>query len=415
MQRLALIVLSIILIGVTSQSKILAADSQPIPTPTSSPQSGTSRVFIGNVTGILISKLVAIPGEKITVEFEISSAQHTGQKYGVSVSFMGVRLNQSFEASAELVTGDFRRGNWRAIVSIPSEVFSDTYSINFKGKGPGNAPELQQIPNVLTTMRINGNSTNIYPNIQILEISTDKNTYLPGETVIINFQSLILSGAINQDTDSPVVVIKDSKSNSILYSTPRTKPPVANGSYESGRWTATYKLPQDMLSTIAQVEIRYPGRTEITGGIAKGPLFTIQSLKPEVKIIDVKLNKTIYLPNDKIEVTFKTFATDLILNDNNRPFLILTDYEYSDLSSNIPAILVSGNLNSGLWKAEIPNLRDGDYLFAFYNNERGIRETGPVIKIRTGAKTSITCTNGKTTKKVSGANPKCPKGYKLKV
>jgi hypothetical protein len=157
-----------------------------------------------------------------------------------------------------------------------------------------------------------------------------------------------------------------------------------------------------MLSTQAQVEIRYPGRNEITGGTEKGPLFTIQSLKPEVKIIDVKLNKTIYLPNDTIEVTFKTFATDLTLNENNKPFLILTDYEYSDLSPNIPAILVSGNLNSGI-------------LFAFYNKERSIRETGPVIKIRTGAKTSITCIKGKTTKKVSGTNPKCPKGYKVKA
>ncbi len=415
MKRGFLIVLSIILIGVNAQPKTQAADSQPTPVPTSSPQSGTSRVYIGNVTGISLSKLVAIPGEKITVEFEITAAQNADQKYGVSVSFSGVRLNQTFEASAELVAGNFKRGNWRAIVSIPLEVFSDTYSINFKGKGPGNAPELQQISNVLTTMRVNGNSTNIYPYIQILEISTDKITYLPGENVIINFQSTILSGAINQDTYPPVVIIKDVKSNSILYSTPRTKPPVASGSYESGRWTATYKLPQDMLSTQAQVEIRYPGRNEITGGTEKGPLFMIQSLKPEVKIIDVKLNKTIYLPNDTIEVTFKTFATDLTLNESNRPFLILTDYEYSDLSPNIPTILVSGNLNSGIWKAEIPNLRDGDYLFAFHNKERSIRETGPVIKIRTGNKTTITCTKGKTTKKVSGSNPKCPKGYKVKA
>lgn len=31
------------------------------------------------------------------------------------------------------------------------------------------------------------------------------------------------------------------------------------------------------------------------------------------------------------------------------------------------------------------------------------------------SKVEITCTNGKTTKKVSGTNPKCPKGYKVKV
>ena len=30
-------------------------------------------------------------------------------------------------------------------------------------------------------------------------------------------------------------------------------------------------------------------------------------------------------------------------------------------------------------------------------------------------KITITCKKGKTTKKVSGTNPKCPKGYKVKV
>jgi hypothetical protein len=36
--------------------------------------------------------------------------------------------------------------------------------------------------------------------------------------------------------------------------------------------------------------------------------------------------------------------------------------------------------------------------------------TGSVVS----DKKSITCVKGKSTKKVSGANPKCPKGYKLK-
>ena len=30
-------------------------------------------------------------------------------------------------------------------------------------------------------------------------------------------------------------------------------------------------------------------------------------------------------------------------------------------------------------------------------------------------KSFITCIKGKTTKKVSGTNPKCPKGYKVKL
>ena len=38
-----------------------------------------------------------------------------------------------------------------------------------------------------------------------------------------------------------------------------------------------------------------------------------------------------------------------------------------------------------------------------------------VIRTTEVSKYSITCTKGKTTKKVFGTNPKCPKGYKVKA
>jgi hypothetical protein len=36
-------------------------------------------------------------------------------------------------------------------------------------------------------------------------------------------------------------------------------------------------------------------------------------------------------------------------------------------------------------------------------------------KMEPAKKMTITCAKGKTTKKVSAVNPKCPKGYKKKV
>ena len=56
---------------------------------------------------------------------------------------------------------------------------------------------------------------------------------------------------------------------------------------------------------------------------------------------------------------------------------------------------------------------------AWYFYENGfqtIQSTNylPVASKKVSPKT-INCTNGKTTKKVSGTNPKCPKGYKVKV
>jgi hypothetical protein len=167
-----------------------------------------------------------------------------------------------------------------------------------------------------------------------------------------------------------------------------------------------------MLSTEAQVEIRFPGTSSFTFGVAKGKVFSIQSLKTEIRILDVKLNKFTYQPNEPIQVTFKTLSNGLSPNDTNKPGLMLTDNEYTDFGIATPASLTSGNINSGSWKAEImQSYKDGDYFIAFYNSEGSIRETSPMFRIRTVVNSSINCLKGKQIKKVSGINPKCPKGY----
>jgi hypothetical protein len=366
------------------------------------------------VTQISLSTSVARPGEKITIEFEINAPQNADQKYGISVSFTGIKFAQSFVTKAELIEGNQGVGKWRAIATIPTEVFSDTYRISFKGVGPGRPPRnLVPISNIVPAISIIGQSGPIYPQIEISSITTDKSSYVPGERVTINFQSQVLSGAVDFEDANPTVLIKDTKNNLILRATPRTKPPIAAGSYESGNWSTSYLLPQDMLTTQAQVEIRFPGTSIFTSGIAKGTVFSIQSLKTEIKILDVKLNKSTYQPNEPIQVTFKTSSNGLTSNDTNKPVLMLTDNEYSDFGIATPASLTSGNINSGSWKAEImQSYQDGDYFITFYNSEGSIRETSPLLRIRTIVNSSITCTKGKTTKKFSGANPKCPKGFK---
>lgn len=366
------------------------------------------------ITQISLSTSVARPGEKITIEFEINAPQNADQKYGISVSFIGLRLSQSFATKAELFEGNQGMGKWRAIATIPTEVFNDTYRINFKGLGPGRPPRnLVPISNVVPAISIIGQSGPTYPQIEISNITTDKSSYVPGERIVINFQSQILSGAVNSEDDNPTVLVKDTRNNLIIRATPRTKPPIATGSYSTGTWTTSYLLPQDMLSTQAQVEIRFPGTSNFTFGVAKGKVFSIQSLKTEVRILDVKLNKVTYQPNEPIQVTFKTSSNGLTSNDTNKPVLMLTDNEYSDFGIATPASLTSGNINSGSWKAEImQSYRDGDYFIAFYNSEGSIRETSPLLRIRTIVNLSITCLKGKVTKKVSGTNPKCPKGFK---
>jgi hypothetical protein len=151
------------------------------------------------ITQISLSASVARPGEKITIEFAINAPQSADQKYGISVGFTGIKLAQSFATKAELFEGNQGVGKWRAIVTIPTEVFNDTYRIVFKGLGPGRPPRnLVPISNVLPAISILGQSGPIYPQIEIYNITTDKSSYVPGERITINFQSQVLSGTVKK-------------------------------------------------------------------------------------------------------------------------------------------------------------------------------------------------------------------------
>ena len=69
-----------------------------------------------------------------------------------------------------------------------------------------------------------------------------------------------------------------------------------------------------------------------------------------------------------------------------------------------------------IYYTKFPEAKGGDYVLG-----RGTltftaaeSKTPTVTAPASGAKKSISCVKGKTTKKVTGTNPKCPKGFKLK-
>jgi len=69
-----------------------------------------------------------------------------------------------------------------------------------------------------------------------------------------------------------------------------------------------------------------------------------------------------------------------------------------------------------IYYTKFPETKGGDYVLGrgtltFTTAES---KTPTVTAPPAGAKKSISCVKGKTTKKVSGVNPKCPKGFKLK-
>ena len=60
----------------------------------------------------------------------------------------------------------------------------------------------------------------------------------------------------------------------------------------------------------------------------------------------------------------------------------------------------------------------GDVTYTIKRGTIAIKQSSSEVAITGGkkatTKTTITCVKGKTTKKVTGANPKCPSGYKKK-
>jgi hypothetical protein len=60
----------------------------------------------------------------------------------------------------------------------------------------------------------------------------------------------------------------------------------------------------------------------------------------------------------------------------------------------------------------------GDVTYTIKRGTIAIKQSSSDVAVTGGknkaTKTTITCVKGKTTKKVTGVNPKCPSGYKKK-
>jgi hypothetical protein len=69
-----------------------------------------------------------------------------------------------------------------------------------------------------------------------------------------------------------------------------------------------------------------------------------------------------------------------------------------------------------IYYTKFPEAKGGDYVLGRGTLTVTAAESKtPTVSATPGsAKKSISCVKGKTTKKVTGTNPKCPKGYKVK-
>ena len=437
-------------------------------------------------------------------EFDVSRAVTVDQKYRINMSFTSSR--DSFNAIADLVSGNYANGTWKANVRVPSNIYSGDFTIVFTpiGSQENNKDQLTSGSKRLS-IKITGKQVPTPPQIEVTNIKTDKQNYLGGSIIKITFDTKILAGNVNEETTNPEVILWDLRFNAFERPTSnRGKPIVASGSYSTGKWTLDYPIQGLILSKSVQVHVYTPRGLDQPYLTTKGEVFQIQGLVSEIRILNIKLDKEYYVPNSKVKVTFNTLSTESTLNTSNKPYIVLTDLEFSDLSDKIETNLVSGTLNNGEWQAVFtaPDLNRFNppitsYLLGFYNQASTIREVGPelilkknqelrviqpvkfnyelgnspvdfqvssnsnlpvnsqvfttkicnlsenrltflaagkceiksvspsnqlwgdaelvtTIEITPKRVLTITCAKGKLTKKISGINPKCPAGYKIR-
>ena len=332
----------------------------------------------------------------ITVEFEVSRPIPINRKYRIAISFSSSR--DSFSGIADLYEGDYSQGKWRAKISIPGDIYSGDFTITFQpiGSEENNKDQISAGPRRIS-LNIAGKPVPTPPLIEVSNIKTDKQVYSGGSIIRVTFETKILAGVPNEETSNPLVRIWDLRYNGYIKpTTNRGKPIVATGSYVLGKWSLDYPIDPLILSTTGQIYVDTPRGYDAPSLVTKGEVIQIQGLVNEIKISNVTLDKKYYEPNSKVRVTFSTSANETTLNSSNKPFIILTDLELSDLSENIETTLLSGTLNNGEWAAEFnaPELTrftpaKNSYLLGFYNSSRTIREVGPEIVIRKNQKLEL--------------------------
>lgn len=348
------------------------------------------------ISNLQISNQNPKSNEIITVEFELNRAISVDQKYQIAISFLSLR--DGFFGVADLYEGNYSKGKWKAKILIPGNIYSGDFTITFKpiGSQENNKDQISAGSRRIG-LNITGKPVPTPPVIEVLNIKTDKQAYSGGSIIRVTFETKILAGIPNEETSNPEVKLWDIRFNSYLRpTTNHGKPIVASGNYALGKWTLDYPIEPFVLNSTAQIYVTTPRGYDLPGLVTKGEIIQIQGLVNEIKISNVTLDKKYYEPNSKVRVTFSTSAKETTLNSSNKPFIVLTDLENTDLSENIETTLLSGTLGNGEWAAEFfaPEISKftppkNSYLLGFYNSSRTIRDIGPELVIRKNQKLEI--------------------------
>lgn len=344
------------------------------------------------ISNVTFSNQTPKASDVFTLQFELNRDSLTEPEYQIGVNLYSVR--DSFSALAKLYEGNYSNGKWRATVTVPGDIYTGDFrlfytELEINGKKTLSKNSKLEESN-FTVIKILGKPIPEPPFIEVLNIATDKDVYSGGSTIRISFETKILYGTPNEETSNPEVKLWGTKFNEFLRpATYPYKPIVATGNYISGKWIVDYPIGALSLTTMAQIYINTPRGYDRDPLLTKGKIVQLQSPLNEIVISDVYLDKEVYEEKTRVRVTFSTTSIENSLNSANKPFIILSDLENSDLSDRIETTLISGTLDKGQWLAEFdaPAFYRFDppiesYSLKFYNSAGTIRETGPNLIIK---------------------------------
>jgi hypothetical protein len=167
----------------------------------------------------------AVPGSKITVEFNLSSDDPT-------VSIPTVVINRiSGHVTATLVSGNKTSGRWRAELTIPENTFAGSYSVYLFVMGYANGEKNDETL-TLGDISISG-PTKLVPFYRFSGVSINKTKVSPGDSVAVTFEHT----SNDSTAEAPYAYIDE-----VVAPTQATS---ISGTNMSGTWSINFQVPAD--------------------------------------------------------------------------------------------------------------------------------------------------------------------------
>lgn len=335
------------------------------------------------VSNITAEKSSYQAGETVVINFDtkILFGSPNEETYNPEVRLIDLRFGGWIRPNVKpykpiAATGSYTTGKWQVKYPLSPALLSGQAQIVVHSPQGADKPALITNGNIF---QIQG----IVNEIKISDIVLDKDSYEIGSKAKVSFKTTSTNTTLNSD-NKPIVYITDLEQSDEATDLPTN---LISGSLDAGNWGSEFTIP----STLK------PGDYILAFYNKSG---TIREVGPGIKVrtsSQLKLEFSITTPQ-KLGSSPISFSST---SASNLPI------KTSSMDETICSISGSTILLKRAGKCIISSEVAGDSTWAAAKVEKS-------LDIYEQKLISITCTKGKTIKKVTALKPKCPSGYKVK-